>query len=261
MIGSIASHILDLPPWVALLVVFALPALESSAFVGFVFPGEVALILGGVLASQGSVPLPAVIVAAIAGAVAGDSIGYLFGRRYGRRLLDSTLGRFINHDHFDRAEVYLAERGGLAVFFGRFTVALRVMVPGLAGMSGLRYRTFLACNIASAVVWGTMSVLFGYLGGNSWRHVAHVASQVGLAALGVVVLVAVAALLRRRRTHSRSPKARRSSMPASPRTVVDISTFNEAGPEADGANADTAGAAAGGRHGSAAVTPRELIAR
>lgn len=57
MIDSVASHILALPAWVALLVVFALPALESSAFVGFVFPGEIALVLGGVLASEGRVPL------------------------------------------------------------------------------------------------------------------------------------------------------------------------------------------------------------
>ncbi len=52
---TVASHILSLPPWVALLVVFALPALESSAFVGFIFPGEIALILGGVIAYEGRV--------------------------------------------------------------------------------------------------------------------------------------------------------------------------------------------------------------
>ena len=35
MMATIAEHILTLPAWVALSVVFALPALESSAFVGF----------------------------------------------------------------------------------------------------------------------------------------------------------------------------------------------------------------------------------
>ena len=139
MIDSVASHILALPVWVALLVVFAMPALESSAFVGFVFPGEVALILGGVLASEGHVSLAAVLAAAIAGAVVGDSVGYLVGRRYGRHLLQGTLGRFVRHEHLDRAERYLADRGGKAVFLGRFTAALRVMIPGLAGMSRMHY--------------------------------------------------------------------------------------------------------------------------
>ena len=136
MISAIASHILTLPGWLALLVVFALPALESSAFVGFIFPGEVALILGGVIASQGRVSLAAVLAAAIAGAIVGDTVGYAGGRRYGRGILDSTLGRFVKASHLDRAEAYLAERGGKAVFFGRFTAALRVLIPGLAGMSG-----------------------------------------------------------------------------------------------------------------------------
>jgi undecaprenyl-diphosphatase len=75
VIGDIASGILRLPPWLALLVVFAMPALESSAFLGFLFPGEVALILGGVLASQGHLSLAAVLAAAISGSIVGDSVG------------------------------------------------------------------------------------------------------------------------------------------------------------------------------------------
>ncbi len=35
-----------LPPALALLLVFLLPALEASAFVGFIIPGEIGVILG-----------------------------------------------------------------------------------------------------------------------------------------------------------------------------------------------------------------------
>src|SRR5262249_52499622 len=147
VIDAVASHILALPAWLALLAVFVLPAMESSVFVGFVFPGEIALIIGGVLASQGRVPLAAVLVAGIVGAVVGDSIGYLVGRKYGRRLLEGTLGRFIRHHHFDRSERYLADRGGPAVFFGRFTASLRAIIPGLAGMSRMPYRRFAFYNV------------------------------------------------------------------------------------------------------------------
>lgn len=198
MLTTIAAHMLALPAWLALLLVFALPALESSAFVGFLFPGEIALVLGGVMAFEGDVSLVGVLAAGIAGAVVGDSVGYAFGRRYGRRLLDGTVGRFVKGAHLDRGQTYLAERGGRAVFFGRFTAALRVMVPGLAGMSGLRYRTFLTYNVASAVVWGTLSVLLGYLGGRSWRHVEQVASRTGLLVLAAVVAALVGGFLLRR---------------------------------------------------------------
>ena len=56
---SIVGWILGLHGWVLLAVVFALPALEASAFVGFVFPGEIAIILGGIIASRGDASLPA----------------------------------------------------------------------------------------------------------------------------------------------------------------------------------------------------------
>jgi membrane protein YqaA with SNARE-associated domain len=78
------------PPWPWL---FVVPLLESSAFVGFVFPGEIAVLLGGVLAFQHRVSLPAVLAAAIAGAVIGDTVGYAVGHRYGRRLLSGRTGR------------------------------------------------------------------------------------------------------------------------------------------------------------------------
>lgn len=204
MIDAIASHILALPGWVALLVVFLVPALESSAFVGFVFPGEIALVLGGVLAYQGRVPLAAVLAAGIAGAVLGDSVGYLVGRRWGRRIIDGSLGRFIRQEHLDRGERYLRERGGRAVFVGRFTAALRVTIPSLAGMSRLRYRTFALYNVAGGALWATAVVLLGYLGGKSWHSVAHLASRIGLVILGLVALALLAGFLGRR---GRVPRA------------------------------------------------------
>lgn len=196
VIASIAERILGLPGWAAVAVVFLLPALESSAFVGFIFPGEIAVLLGGVLASQQRISLPAVLAAAIAGAIIGDSIGYEVGKRWGRRMLHGTIGRFVKHEHLGRAERYLAERGGRAVFFGRFTAALRVLIPGLAGMSGMRYRTFLAFNAAGGALWATGFVVAGYAAGSSWRRVERVAGRASivlLLLLVIAVLVAIAA--------------------------------------------------------------------
>lgn len=190
MVASIADRILGLHGWLAIAAVFLLPALESSAFVGFVFPGEIAVLVGGVLAYQHKVSLPVGLAAAIGGAIVGDTIGYEIGKRWGRRMLHGTVGRVVRHEHLDRAEHYLAERGGKAVFFGRFTAALRVLIPGLAGMSGLRYRTFLAYNATGGALWATGFVLAGYVAGGSWRRVERYA---GRASLILLVLVGVAA--------------------------------------------------------------------
>src|SRR2546423_3509878 len=194
LIAGITDAILHLHGWAALAVVFALPALESSAFVGFVFPGEIGVLLGGVLAFEHRVSLPAVLAAAIAGAVIGDSVGYEVGKRWGRHLLERTVGRFVKRDHLDRAERYLATRGGKAVFFGRFTAALRVLIPGLAGMSGMPYRTFAVYNMAGGALWATGFVLVGYAAGTSWRRVEHVAKRASLVLLLIAVVGAAIAL-------------------------------------------------------------------
>src|SRR6266566_2287031 len=200
LVVSVTDRILSLPGWLVLALVFAFPALEASAFVGFVFPGEIAVILGGVVASQGRVPLWAVIAAAVFGAIIGDSIGYLIGRRWGTHLLHGTLGRLPvirTHldKHLDTARAYVQRRKGSAVFFGRFTAALRVLVPGLAGLSDVHYPTFLAYNVAGGALWGSGFAVLGYLAGASYHRVEKIAGQAGLVLLGLIVAGLIAARL------------------------------------------------------------------
>lgn len=202
--------ILHLHGWAALAVIFVLPALESSIFLGFLFPGELAVFLGGVLAYQHRVSLPAAIAVAVAGAIIGDSIGYEVGKHHGRRLLHGTIGRIVKHEHLDRAEHYLAEKGGKAVFLGRFTAALRVMIPGLAGMSGMEYRTFAAYNVAGGTIWATGFVLLGYAGGSSYREVESVAKKASLLLLLAVIVVGGTVWLARR--VARNPERLRAAV-------------------------------------------------
>jgi membrane protein DedA with SNARE-associated domain/membrane-associated phospholipid phosphatase len=189
----VTDAILRLHGFAALAIVFLIPALEASAFVGFVFPGEIAVLLGGVLAFQGRVPLWAVIVAAVLGAAIGDSIGYAVGRRWGRSLLHGTLGRLpiIRREldkHLDQAQEYVRRRGPHAVFVGRFTAALRVLVPGLAGMAGVPYGSFVTFNVLGAIIWGTGFALLGFFAGAAWQRVAGIAGWVGLGLLLLILL-------------------------------------------------------------------------
>lgn len=64
----------------AIVAVFLLTASEAALFFGFVIPGEIAVVLGGVLASRGNVSLRSVLAAAVLGAIVGDFIGFQIGR-------------------------------------------------------------------------------------------------------------------------------------------------------------------------------------
>jgi membrane protein DedA with SNARE-associated domain len=175
-------------PW-AYIVLGLLAAAEAAAFVGLAIPGETAMLLGGFLAFQGRVNLAVMMAAGAAGAVVGDSIGYEIGRRFGEPLKHSRLGRRVGQDRWARGEAYLRAKGGRAVFLGRFVGLLRALVPALAGMSRMPYRTFLPWNAAGGVIWAPGFVFLGYLAGSSYRQVERIAGRASLLLLLLVVIV------------------------------------------------------------------------
>jgi membrane protein DedA with SNARE-associated domain len=174
---------------------------EAAVFLGFVLPGETAVLLAGFLASTGRVPVVALGVVVVVAAVVGDSVGYEVGRRFGPRLLRTRM--FRRHEQrITQARGFLDGRGASAIFVGRFTAFLRAVTPGLAGLSGMRYRRFLVYNAAGGLVWGLGCVVAGYLAGSSYERVAGYLGGGGAVAAGVLALVALVGWrLAKRRRH------------------------------------------------------------
>jgi undecaprenyl-diphosphatase len=175
----------------AYLGVAVLAALEASAFVGLVIPGELALLTGGYIAHQGHATLGLMMAVAALGAIVGDSIGYEIGRHFGPALQRSRLGRKVGDERWQRADAYLEAKGGRAVFAGRFIGVLRALVPAVAGAARMPYRRFLAWNAAGAVIWAPALVLAGYAAGSSYRRVERYIGAAGLVLLGVGGAIAV----------------------------------------------------------------------
>ena len=143
---------------------------EAAVLLGFVIPGETAALIGGVLASLHHVNLVLMLVVIVVCAIVGDSVGYEVGKLLGPWLVEHRPLR--GHPGVHRGQDLLARRGGPAVFLGRWLALARALVPGLSGMSGMRYRTFLAYNAAGGIVWGTTFVMIGYAAGTSYAAVA-----------------------------------------------------------------------------------------
>jgi undecaprenyl-diphosphatase len=190
-VSAVVDALVALPPWLVLLLVFLLPAAEAALFLGLVVPGEIAVLVGGVVAHAGALPLWAVVVSAIAGATIGDQVGFRVGRRYGRSLLE-RLSRRTGHGHdVDRALALLGRRGAMAVVLGRWVAALRALVPGLAGMSGMSQIRFTVANVAGGALWATTVAVAGFLAGASYRALEHSLGLGGEIVLWTLVLAGV----------------------------------------------------------------------
>ncbi len=189
---------LDIAENVGLPVVFALVAIETM---GIPVPGETALIAAAIVASRGRLPIEAVIAVAAAAAIIGDNVGFAIGRRLGRRVLTAP-GPLLHHRRRVIAvgEPFFDRHGPKAVFLGRWVTGLRITAAWMAGVTQMRWPTFLFWNALGGIAWATSIGLAAYFIGHSAERIIHLAGIGGAAA----VIVGGAALwivltLRRRR--------------------------------------------------------------
>jgi membrane-associated protein len=181
---------------------YLLPALIGLESMGVPSPGETAMVLAAVLASQGKLQIWLVIVIGVASAIIGDNIGYLLGRKLGRDVLVAP-GPFQQRrlTVIAAGDRFYARHGPKAVFFGRWVALVRIAAAWLAGINHMRFREFFFWNALGGITWGITFGLAGYFGGAAAARVITRFGVIAAIVLGVVLVVAVAAIkLRERRT-------------------------------------------------------------
>ncbi len=172
---------------------------EAAFLVGMVLPGETALLVAGVFCQRGTLSLAIMIPLAVVCAIAGDSVGYEFGKKFGPPLRRSRLGRWVGEHRWAKVDGFLHRHGGKAVLLGRLTALLRALMPSMAGMSGMRYRTFLLWNAVGGLIWAPSCVLLGYAFSQSLSKVGQTLTWAPLAILAVGIAGYVVLHVRKRR--------------------------------------------------------------
>ncbi len=186
---------------------YLLPAIIGLESMGVPSPGETALILAAVLASQGKLQIWLVILIGVCSAIIGDNAGYLLGRRFGRDVLEAR-GPF----HQRRVEMIAAgdrffdRHGPKAVFFARWIALVRFAAAWLAGINAMPFRQFFFFNALGGISWGVTFGLVGYYAGSA---AASAITQFGVyaavAVAGLVVVAILAFRLRERRAGVQDP--------------------------------------------------------
>jgi membrane protein DedA with SNARE-associated domain len=184
---------------------YLLPAIIGLESMGIPSPGETALVLAAVLASQGKLQIWLVLVIGIASAIIGDNIGYWLGRKIGREVLEASgpfhRRRLLLIRSGDR---FFSKHGGKAVFLARWVALIRVAAAWLAGINHMPVKEFVFWNALGGITWGITFGLVGYFGGHAAAHVLGQIGIVGAVILGLMIVVGLIMLRRREQREARA---------------------------------------------------------
>jgi membrane protein DedA with SNARE-associated domain len=180
---------------------YLLPALIGLESMGVPSPGETALVLAAILASQGKLQIELVLAIAAASAIIGDNVGYWIGRVGGRRLLTSPRlplhrRRVLLIAYGDR---FFARHGAKAVFFGRWMALVRVTASWMAGMNHMPFRIFFFWNALGGISWALTVGLVAYFAGDGAVHVIERFGVVAAVVFAGMLIAAVVWIQRRER--------------------------------------------------------------
>ncbi|MEU5634273.1 DedA family protein [Streptomyces rishiriensis] len=187
--------------WGLLLIVFA----ESGLLIGFFLPGDSLLFTAGLLitSNQLDFPLWGAVALICAAAVLGDQAGYMFGKKVGPSLFNRPDSRLFKQENVTKAHEFFEKHGPKSLILARFVPIVRTFTPIIAGVSGMRYRSFLTFNVIGGVLWGAGVTLLG-----SWLgNIAFVKKNIELMLILIVLLSVVPIVIEFMRARSKSGKS------------------------------------------------------
>jgi len=189
-IGDLLHRLRDLPAlvtWAGTVGLAAIIFTETGLFFGFFLPGDSLLVTAGLLISQGVLPVNIVTLGLLlsAAAILGDNTNYWVGRLSGPRIFVRDESLFFRKRHVERAHAFYERNGPKTVVIARFMPIIRTFAPLVAGVGGMRYRTFLVFSVLGGLAWIWSMILLGYFLG---QRVPGVAQHIEIVVLAVIVV-------------------------------------------------------------------------
>ncbi|HMG42656.1 MAG TPA: VTT domain-containing protein [Acidimicrobiales bacterium] len=174
-----------------LVLIFAIIFAESGLLIGFFLPGDSLLFTAGFFASGPSsvdealhLPLGWLLLGCFLAAVAGDQVGYVFGNRVGPALFKRPDSRFFKQENVAKAQAFFDKHGAKTIVLARFVPIVRTFTPVIAGVSKMKYRTFVTFNVIGGLLWAVGVTLLGFFLG----QIDFVEANLEIAILAVVAI-------------------------------------------------------------------------
>ena len=169
--------------------IILLMALESATFP---VPSEIVMPFAGFLVfSEHSMNLPGVILAGTIGCTLGSIAAYAVGYYAGRPLI-LRYGKYIllREKHLVRAERWFDKYGAKATFMARLLPIIRTVISLPAGISKMRFKTFVLYSFVGSLPWTALLAYVGFWLGPNWREISSY-----FRGLDILVVVGAVALI------------------------------------------------------------------
>ncbi len=154
---AIQNFLLHNPEY-AWLAVFTLAFLESMVITGSIVPSIVLFSICVYLFDQQILALYLIAPIAMIGAHLGDLGGFLVGKYSGEKVL--SISFFQKRTALIDKATSAADRfGPLAVVIGRFTPAIRAIMPFFLGLTRLELKRFYFSDLIACFAWGIALIL------------------------------------------------------------------------------------------------------
>jgi len=173
---------------------------QVFGIIGLPIPDEFLLTVAGALVKRGQLNGIATVAATIAGCACGITFSYIIGRTIGLHAIHRYVR--VHKDAVERAQTWFQRFGGWLLMFGYFIPGVRHVSAIAAGSAGFTYPQFARYAYPGAVMWCTVFLSAGFVGGGHieavFAAVRSHARVVALMAIAVLALYVLVFRLRRR---------------------------------------------------------------
>lgn len=162
------GHLSTSFPVAVYVVIFCIVFLETAFFpVAPILPGDGLLFLIGILSASGSISFWIAVATLIAGATLGNIVAYKIGVWFAPKKGEKL--KWLKAEHYAKAQKFYDKHGVNALFYSRYIPMVRSIVPLIAGIAFMNYKTFVKYSIVSVALWVfTITIAAYYLGQIPW---------------------------------------------------------------------------------------------
>jgi membrane-associated protein len=160
------NNLPELVQWAGLFGLTAIIFSETGLLVGVFLPGDSLLVTAGLLSARGYLNVYTLTPLLTLAAICGNSVGYFIGRTTGPRIFNRENSLLFNKKHAIRANEFYEKYGRKTIVLAQFMPIIRTFAPVVAGVGGMKFRTFITFNIIGAFLWIWSMVGIGYFLGS-----------------------------------------------------------------------------------------------